>query len=88
MGFAGPAVEFIRSGKMEKSRNSFGEDLTKLLWRGRWRDLRMLSIYIQELAAASVLMRLDDSTTAFVNELAALFESLLGISIEEHSHGG
>ena len=48
----------------------------------------MLSLYIQELSAASVRMRLDAATIVFVNELASHFHALMGMPIESDDHGG
>ena len=53
--------------------NSY-EDLVRVQWRGRWKDSRMLAIYIQELSAAMVQMRLQQAEAARVSELAALFD--------------
>ena len=78
----------LRTGGATYEFQSSSEDLQRLQWRGRWRDPRMLLLYIQELSAASVRMRLDAATTAFVNELASHFHVLMGMPIESADHGG
>ena len=73
----------LRTGGATFVFQSCGEDLNRLLWKGRWRDVRLLGIYVQELAAATVRMRLDAEASLLVEQLAALYEALL----EESSDG-
>ena len=53
--------------------------MQRLLWKGRWRDVRMLGIYIQELGAAMVRMRLGAQEEAMVSELEGLYASLFEV---------
>ena len=66
----------LRTGGATFAFQSSGEDLQRLLWKGRWRDVRMLGIYIQELGAAMVRMRLGAQEEAMVSELEGLYTSL------------
>jgi hypothetical protein len=56
------------------------EDLGRLLWRGRWRDIRMLGIYIQELSAAMVRMKLQHDDDVRVRRLADLYADVFGLA--------
>ena len=52
---------------------SSGESLDRLLWRGSWRDARVLGSYIQECTAALPHARLPRADAARVELLAFLF---------------
>ena len=63
----------LRTGGATWFFQASGEHLERLLWRGRWRDGRVLGSYIQEITAAILNARLDDAAAARVSELASLF---------------
>ena len=67
----------LRTGGATHFFMKWNEDLPRLMWRGRWRDLRMLGIYVQELSAGLVRMRLSPSDVARVNVLSDLYEEVI-----------
>ena len=73
----------LRTGGATFVFQSSGEDLPRLLWKGRWRDVRMLGIYIQELGAAMIRMRLEAPAEALVLELEDLYKPLFEAEVFE-----
>ena len=63
----------LRTGGATWFFQASGEHLTRLLWRGRWRDARVLGSYIQEITAAILNARLSDDDAHRVASLAAFF---------------
>ena len=63
------------------------EHLQRLLWRGRWRDARVLGSYIQEVTAAMLNARLGDDDARRVASLAAYFGSWLSTLIIQVGDG-
>ena len=61
----------------------WSEDLVKLCWRGRWRDLQTLWHYIQELQSVGVLQQYPREVQGRVAELAGLLDALARGSAEE-----
>ena len=66
----------LRTGGATFAFQSSGEDLPRLLWKGRWRDVRMLGIYVQELGAAMIRMRLGAAEEELISELEGLYGPL------------
>lgn len=56
---------------------SWGENLVRLQWRGRWRSYRMLEIYVQELGAAEIFVRFSCTVKARVSKLGNAFERVV-----------
>ena len=50
----------------------FREDLPRLMWRGRWREARTLSHYVQELVAAKLTTNMSAEERERAEGLAAL----------------
>ena len=67
----------LRTGGATHFFMKWNEDLPCLMWRGRWRDLRMLSIYVQELSAGLVRMRLGPVDNARVMDLSDLYDDVV-----------
>ena len=63
----------LRTGGATWFFQSSQEDLPRLLWKGRWRDARVLGSYIQEITAAILNARLSAEDAARVAELADMF---------------
>ena len=55
----------------------FEENLQRLQWRGRWRSIRMLEIYVQELGAAEVWTTFSPKVRAKVSFLGCSFDRIL-----------
>ena len=68
----------LRTGGATFALQKSEEDLGRLLWRGRWRDIRILGIYIQELSAAMVRMKLQHDDAVRVRRLADVFADIFG----------
>jgi len=64
----------LRTGGATHLFHISNEDVMKLMWRGRWSSIRMLSHYIQELSVESIR---HQSTTPLVHRLSSLFDKLL-----------
>ena len=56
---------------------SWGEDLRRLQWRGRWCSERMLEHYVQELQGIQILASLPQRTRTRLRTIADLFDSVL-----------
>ena len=69
----------LRTGGATWLFQSTGEDLPRLLWRGRWRDARVLASYIQEVTAAMLAARLPETDARRIKELADFFEPWLSV---------
>ena len=66
----------------------WNEDLMKLCWVCRWRDLQTLWHYIQELQSVSVLQQYPREVQGKVAELAGLLDALARESAEKISGEG
>eukprot|EP00435_Cladocopium_sp_Y103_P030987 s2641_g7.t2 len=55
----------------------WGEDVSKLQWRGRWLHMKTLIHYVQELGALNVMSKLSLTQKNKVSALAALCETAL-----------
>ena len=78
----------LRTGGATCFFQSSGEALERLRWKGRWRDGRILSNYIQELTAPMLNTRFSDEDLRRVNELAVFFAScLVDLRINNGSSG-
>jgi uncharacterized radical SAM superfamily Fe-S cluster-containing enzyme len=56
---------------------SSNENIQKVLWRGRWADVRMLNHYIQELQTVNVIASLTHNDREKVDALAVLYHDLV-----------
>ena len=61
----------------------WGEDLARLQWRGRWRDLATLWHYVQELEAVSVLQQYPVPLRARIEEIGGLLDALVSEALED-----
>ena len=70
----GPSITVLpsslRTGGATYYFQNWAEDLNRVMWRGRWRDARVLSSYIQECGAALVQLKLEGESAARVRALA------------------
>ena len=67
----------LRTGGATHFFMKWNEDLPRLQWRGRWRDARLLAIYVQELSAGLCQMRLTPEYQVKVEALSALYETMI-----------
>ena len=65
----------LRTGGATHLFQEWGEDLPRLLWRGRWTNPKVLGHYIQELATVRILK--DRPLPRLAQELASLVPALL-----------
>ena len=66
----------LRAGGATTLFQLWGEDLPRIQWRGRWRDVRTLPHYLQELQAAEIMSHLAGRAAQKVITLSALFAAL------------
>ena len=62
----------LRAGGATALFMRFREDLPRLMWRGRWREVRTLSHYVQELVAAKITTNMSAEERERAEGLAAL----------------
>ena len=67
----------LRTGGATHHFSVFGEDVMRLAWRGRWRDIRTLPHYIQELVASRIRLAWPSRARVIVDCLHALTDDVL-----------
>ena len=78
----------LRTGGATHMFLEWNEDLMKLCWRGRWRDLHTVWHYIQELQSLSVLQQYPREVQGRVSELSSLLDALAREPTKEISGEG
>ena len=73
---AGFTAGSLRTGGATYLLQHWGEDLQRLCWRGRWRNLSTLWHYAQELQSLRIVSALKPAARARVEEIAALLEAV------------
>ena len=67
----------LRSGGATHLFQVSNEDVAKVMWRGRWKSMKMLEIYIPELTAASISLQFGMKNNQLMQKLAELFDSIV-----------
>ena len=67
----------LRPGAATHFFELWGENLPRLLWRGRWASQRTLEHYVQEIVSAQVLMRVETSKVEKIHKLSNMFVEVL-----------
>lgn len=67
----------LRTGGATHHFSLFGEDVSRLAWRGRWRDLRTLPHYIQELVASRIRLAWPARIRMIIDGLHSLTDDVL-----------
>ena len=63
------------------------EDLPRTQWRGRWRQLKSMEIYIQEVAAVAFVPNLSQASRELVGSFAAALPGLLARAMDSLARG-
>ena len=64
-----------------------GEDLPRTQWRGRWRQLKSMEIYVQEVAAVAFVPNLSQASQELVGSFAAALPGLLARAMDRLARG-
>ena len=70
----------LRPGAATHFFEEWGENVQRLMWRGRWTCQRTLEHYIQELMTHQVLQTVSAHQMTAIDGLSALLEELLTAS--------
>ena len=73
----------LRTGGATWAFQEWDENLVKLCWRGRWRDVNTLWHYVQELQSLQVLQSLPPAGLSRARELAGFLPEVVAAFLEE-----